>query len=217
LHALHSACIVRGLFVPQTKEMVKEADTQLPIHDLIRSRWSPRAFDDTPISQQDVNTILTAASWSFSAMNRQPWRYIYAHKKDTVAFEKLLSCLLPLNQKWAKNAPLLMIGIAETEIEGKPYPIALHDLGAANATMVLEAQHLSIYSHLMGGFNKEATIKEYNLPKNFEPVVIIAFGYLGDEEKVQQLDEVNRGREKAARSRRDISQFAFENGFQNQA
>ena len=59
---------------------IKLADTQYPIHELLRNRWSARSFSDQSISSYDMNRLLEAASWSFSANNMQPWRYVYAHR-----------------------------------------------------------------------------------------------------------------------------------------
>ncbi|MFM2283712.1 MAG: hypothetical protein RL222_1216, partial [Bacteroidota bacterium] len=51
----------------------KLAATQQPVQDLIRKRWSPRAFSSERIATEDLQTILEAASWAASANNEQPW------------------------------------------------------------------------------------------------------------------------------------------------
>ena len=62
--------------------MIKEAKTEHKVHELIKKRWSARSFSEKEITQEELDTILEAAGWAFSAMNYQPWRYIYAFKKD---------------------------------------------------------------------------------------------------------------------------------------
>jgi nitroreductase len=52
--------------------MNKSAKTNNPVIDLIKDRWSPRSFSNKRISQEDMNTILEAASWAFSTSNVQP-------------------------------------------------------------------------------------------------------------------------------------------------
>ena len=43
----------------------KRATTAVPIHDLIASRWSPRAIDqDRPVGRAQVTALLEAARWA---------------------------------------------------------------------------------------------------------------------------------------------------------
>ncbi|ALD22762.1 nitroreductase family protein [Hymenobacter sp. DG25A] len=186
---------------------MKVATTTYPVHELIRKRWSPRSFASYPVAPETMGQLFEAASWAASAMNAQPWRYIYAHHADQETFQKMVDCLLPGNQPWAKNAPVLILALAETQYEnGSPNTVALHDLGAANANLLLEATALGLHGHLMGGFDAAKTKAAFNLPDTLQPVVFIALGYLGEAE---QLDEPFLSREKAARQRKGINEIAF--------
>lgn len=188
---------------------MKPATTTYPVHELIRNRWSPRSFSAQPIAPDTLNQLFEAASWAFSAMNAQPWQYIYAHKADTEAFQKILDTLMPGNQPWAKNAAVLIIALAKTtHADGQPNGAALHDLGAANATLFLEATALGIYGHVMGGFDREKARRDFNLPEGLAPVVVMGLGYLGEAE---QLEEPFLSREKAPRARKPVAEFAFQN------
>ncbi|GAB3847945.1 nitroreductase family protein [Hymenobacter terrigena] len=188
---------------------MNHAPTTYPVHDLIRSRWSPRAYSAQPVEQEKLNQVFEAASWAFSAMNAQPWQYIYAHKADTAAFQKIFDTLMPGNQPWAKNAPVLIIALAKTTHDnGQPNGAALHDLGAANATLFLEATALGLHGHVMGGFDREKLRRDFNLPDNLTPAVVMALGYLGEAE---QLEEPFLSREKAARNRKPLPEFVFRN------
>ena len=188
---------------------MNHAPTHYPVHELIRSRWSPRSFSAQPVAQEQLNQVFEAASWAFSAMNLQPWQYIYAHKADTEAFQKILDCLMPGNQPWAKNAPVLIIALARTTTpDGQPNGAAMHDLGAANATLILEATALGLHGHLMGGFDRDKTRRDFNLPDSLTPAVVIALGYAG---AAEQLEEPFLSREKAARARKPVAEFAFQN------
>nr|MBA3964419.1 nitroreductase family protein [Nitrospirales bacterium] len=53
--------------------MEKPADVQFHIHDLLRRRWSPRAFADKPAEQGKIKSLLEAARWASSCFNEQPW------------------------------------------------------------------------------------------------------------------------------------------------
>jgi len=188
-----------------------ETTTTYPVHELIRQRWSPRAFSAQPVAPEALEQVLEAASWAASAMNEQPWRYIYAHKSDTEAFNRLLSCLLPGNQGWAKHAPVLVLSLVKTHYDnGNLNRTAMHDVGSANATMFLEATALGLHGHIMGGFDMDRTRETFNLPEGLEPVVFIALGYVG---AAEQLEEPFRSRETAPRKRKPLAEFAFQNQF----
>ncbi len=189
--------------------MIKRAKTEHNVHELIKNRWSARSFSEKEITQEELETIFEAAGWAFSAMNYQPWRYIYAHKKDEANFQKFADCLNGGNRPWAKNASVLIMALAKKNYDnGIPNQAALHDLGAANATLMLQATSMNIYGHLMGGYDKEKAVDLLGIDtKEYEPVVFIALGYLDTPEK---LIEPYQTREITPRSRRKLSEFATE-------
>mgnify|MGYP002152324698 CR=1 FL=1 len=184
----------------------KSADTRHDIHELIRKRWSPRAFSEDPIPQEELEALLEAASWAASSYNEQPWEYFYAHRSNKKGFQLLLSCLKPGNQEWAAQAAVLLVSVARTSFSknDRPNRHYMHDAGAANTTMMLEAASRDIYGHMMAGFDYEKTEDEFELNMEQEPVCFIALGYLGDPE---QLKEPLRSREQTSRNRKPLSEF----------
>lgn len=187
---------------------MKLATTTYPVLETIRKRWSPRSFASYPVAPETLNQVFEAASWAPSAMNEQPWRYIYAHHADKEAFQKLVDCLVPGNQPWAKNAPVLIMALAKTQNDnGTLNGAAMHDLGMANANLSLEATALGLYTHFMGGFDRNRAKELFELPDTLQPTVIIALGYLGEAEL---LEEPFLSREKAPRQRKPVSEIAFQ-------
>lgn len=184
----------------------KTAQTRYPVIDLIRRRWSPRSFTTRPITETEMKTLLEAASWSFSSGNLQPWYYLYAHH-GTPGFDRILGCLSRGNQSWAKNAAVLMISLAKIERDpGKPNFWCRHDLGAANMLLALQATAMGFFAHPMGGFDASRIHETLNVdPAVYEPVACLAMGYLGDP---NELDESQREKELAPRTRKDISEIA---------
>jgi len=188
---------------------MKRAITQFPVIEEIKKRWSPRAFDiSKSITKDDMNTLLEAASWAPSAMNEQPWKYIVALKEDTQKFNAIASCLMDANAIWAKNASALVVSFAKLSYTatGKSNSAALHDTGMANQNMLLQAASMDIYTHVMGGFDKEKTKEVFKTDPDLQPVVIIALGFLGNPD---DLPEALKVRELAARSRKNISEIVL--------
>jgi len=186
---------------------IKIAKTNYPVHELIRKRWSARSFSDKPISQELLNQFFEAASWAPSSMNAQPWKYIYSHRADEDAFHKMAECLTGGNSAWAPHASVLILSLAQIKFDnGHMNTAAMHDVGGSNILLMIEAVANNVYGHLMGGFDKEKTIKEFNLPEHLQPVVFIALGYLDDPHK---LAEPYKTREATPRSRKGLEEFMF--------
>ena len=187
---------------------IKLATNENPILDIIKQRWSARAFNEKSISKESIKSLLEAARWAASANNEQPWQYLVAYK-NTESFSKIHNCLMPGNQPWAKNAAVLLVSIARKTFEANQLPnyYAHHDVGMANANLLMQATSMEIYGHIMAGFNKQALIESLNLNENLEPVCVIALGYLADAET---LEEPFKTREMTPRSRKSINEFASE-------
>ncbi|MFQ4144851.1 nitroreductase family protein [Chlorogloeopsis sp. ULAP02] len=185
----------------------KLAQTQYPIHELIRSRWSPRAFADRPVEQDKLLSVLEAARWAPSSYNYQPWSFIVATKDEPTQYSLLLSTLIEFNQGWAKNAPVLIIAVAQTITnDGKTNRHAFHDVGLAIENLVIQATALGLSVHQMAGFDVDSARKQYQIPDGYEPATAIAIGYAGDP---QSLSDGLRDRELALRVRKPLKEFVF--------
>ena len=186
----------------------KLAQTEYPIHDLIQRRWSPRAFADRPVPPGDLCRLLEAARWAPSSNNEQPWNFILATKENRTEYDRLFSCLVPGNQLWAGQAPALMMSIAKLRFaeDQSPNRHAFHDVGLAMGNFLVQAMALEIFVHQMAGFEVDKARKLFAIPDGFEPVAMIAVGYLGDP---NTLPENLRKRELAPRTRKPLDSFVF--------
>ena len=184
----------------------KIAITKYPVLDLIKNRWSARSFSNKVIAGKDLYTLIEAASWMFSANNEQPWRFIAA-KKNTASFGEILNSLNPSNAAWAKNAGAFIVSIAKINFDKEGNPInnwAEHDLGAANAAMILQATSMNISAHPMAGFDAAKIKDAFELNEFLKPVAVIALGYLDTAEK---LEEPFKTRELSSRKRKELSEI----------
>lgn len=188
---------------------VKEADAEYSIHELIKKRWSPRAFSDKPVEAEMIRRLFDAARWAPSSYNEQPWRFIYASKSEEKEFGRLSRVLNEYNAKWATNAPLLLLTVVKQHFEGngKPNRVAEHDLGAAMSYLTFEATANDLYVHQMAGILPEKANELYEIPEGFTPYTMAAIGYLGEPD---QLPENFQESELSERSRLDIDEIAFQ-------
>jgi nitroreductase len=191
--------------------MEKPAVTSAPINEVIRRRWSPRAFADQPVSPEVLRSLFEAARWAPSSNNEQPWAYLVATKEDAANFAKMVSVLVEFNANWAQHAPVLALSVAHLKSrEGKPNRVALHDVGSASAQLTMEANSRGLFVHQMAGFDSAKAKKTFAIPEDWEPVAAMAIGYPGD---AQKLPEKLRERELAPRSRKPLQEFVMSGGW----
>lgn len=147
----------------------------------INQRKSIRAFSHAPVEQAKIDSLFEAARWSFSASNDQPWVYLYATPEQTELWNTLVNTLAEANRIWASHAPLLILSLSRTHSlkTQKPIFYHLHDVGAANMSMNLQAVFMGLQMHPMAGFSKQQAIETLNIPEELTPVAIFAVGYAG--------------------------------------
>ncbi len=188
--------------------MEKPAEPQYPIHDLLKRRWSPRAFAERPVEPEKLKSVFEAARWAPSSNNEQPWRFIVASKDDETEWTRLLACLVESNRKWASRAPVLILSVASLNFEedAKPNRHALHDTGMAVENLVLQVTALGLAAHQMAGFDVEKARADLKIPPGYQPVAMIAIGYPGE---AALLPDRLRERELQPRVREPISSWVF--------
>ena len=186
----------------------KPAPTDVSLHELIRHRWSPRAFADTNVDPEVLLSLFEAARWAPSSNNEQPWAYLVATKDDPENFAKMLSTLVEFNQGWAKNAPVLAMSVAHLKFarDGKPNAVAQHDVGSATSQLTLEANSRGVLVHQMAGFDADKARQVFRIPDDWQPMAAIAIGYPGDP---ASLPQPLRDRELGPRSRKPLTELVM--------
>jgi nitroreductase len=191
-------------FIQMTEKL---ALNDYPIHELIRSRWSPRAYSEQSVEQEKLLSLLEAARWAPSSYNHQPWSFIVATKDDPTEYNRLLSILVEFNQGWAKTAPVLILAVAKVRTDdGKINRHAFHDVGLALENLILQATSFGLFAHQIGGFNGDKAKTEYQIPEDYEPATALTIGYPGDP---QSLPDGLKERELAPRVRKPLQEFVF--------
>ena len=142
--------------------------------EIIHKRRSIRGFNNLPISEDEIHTILSAGMTSPSAMNKQPWRFIIITdnniKKEIVKISKYA--------QMAVQAPFSVLVCADTDASFMDYWKI--DCSACIQNMLLASCALNIAS-VWTGINDEETINKYKeffkLPKNIVPHSLVVFGH----------------------------------------
>ncbi len=190
--------------------MQKPAVTSVAILDTIAERWSGRAYDAAkPVSHAQVIALLEAARWAPSCFGDQPWRFLVWDKNvDANAWQQAFDCVVPNNQIWVQAAPILMLSCADTLFghNQSPNRWGQYDTGAAAENLCLQAAHLGLMAHQMGGFNADLAREKFAIPAQYTPMAMIAVGYAGDP---NQLPDELKQRELAERKRKALGELFF--------
>lgn len=140
-------------------------------------RWSSRAYDGVPLTQEQIDTLLEAARWAPSSYNDQPWHFFYP--KTAAQQEQFLGLLAEGNQKWAHRAGVLFFlasrrVLRETGEQNRHYAF---DAGAAWMSLALQAHLDGLSAHAMGGFDEDRAYGVLGIAKEeYEIFAAIAIG-----------------------------------------
>jgi len=189
--------------------MMTSTDTMPQIHDLLRRRWSPRAFSQRPVDPEVLETLFEAARWSPSSANEQPWRFIVAIRDDQENHQKMFECLSAGNQRWAGRAPVILLALSKIgfeRYEGNNRH-SMYDTGQAMAHLSLQATAAGLFVHQVGGFDAERVRRVHAIPEGFEPAVMAVIGYADPPEILPE--DLGR-RETAPRERKTLDELIFE-------
>jgi nitroreductase len=191
--------------------MQKPASTTVAIQETIAKRWSARAYDATkPVSHEQLIALLEAARWAPSCFGDEPWRFIVWDKNsDEKSWQQAFDCVVPNNQTWVKHSPVLILVCAGTLFghNQSPNRWAQYDTGAAAENPCLQATHLGLMAHQMGGFNADKAREKFNIPAQFTPMAMISVGYQGD---ANDLPDDLKARELAERKRKALGELFFD-------
>jgi nitroreductase len=193
--------------------MEKPVKSKYPLAEDIKNRWSPRALSSEPVPSEKLLSVLEAGRWAPSCFNDQPWFYLIAEKDRPEEFDRMLSCLVEKNQRWARNAWALVIGVVRVNFSTreKENRHAFHDLGMSIMNMMTQAVHEGLYIHAMAGFSSESSRRLFSIPDGYEPVTALAIGYPGNPE---DLPEEFREAEYEERERKPLQSFVFEDSWE---
>jgi nitroreductase len=106
----------------------------------IHSRTSTKAYTDTPVSKEDLKTIVDAGKAAPSGMNRQPWAFLVVQDPEMVkTLSKLNASVLGMDKDPFYGAPAVIAVLTDPEISTHVY-----DGSLAMENMLLAAESLGL-------------------------------------------------------------------------
>lgn len=144
----------------------------------VKERRSVRDFQKKKIPNELVDKLMEALIWAPSAGNLQSRKFYFI--KDNQIKKRIAAAAL--NQNFIAEAPLVIIGCADSRISYKygergVYLYSIQDVALSIMGMMLVAHENGLGSTWVGAFREEEVSKILNMPKNLRPVAIVPVGY----------------------------------------
>lgn len=143
--------------------------------ELAKKRYSVRNYKPEPVSDDDLHYVLEAGRVAPSAVNYQPWTFLVIRQP-----ENLEGVYGLYHREWFRQAPVVIILLADHDkawkrADGKDHA----DIDAAIAAdhMTLAAADRGLGTCWVCNFDKEKTVRHFNLPPHLEPVILLPLGY----------------------------------------
>ena len=157
--------------------------------ELIRSRYSVRAYRPDPVSEDKLARLLEAARLAPTAANRQPFRLIVIKTRGREAELRTI-----YNRDWFVQAPLVIGIIALPEAgwvrrDGKNYSEV--DATIAMDHLILAAANEGLGTCWIGAFDPAAAREILGLPDKAEPVAFTPLGYPADSPPPKRRKELS--------------------------
>ncbi len=151
----------------------------MDFQELIRARYSCRAYRSDPVADDQLAQVLEAARLAPTADNRQPFRLVVIH---TAGREQELQRVY--GKDWFVQAPLVIAACgvpAENWVrkqDGKNYNDV--DVAIVMDHLILAAADLGLGTCWIAAFDPAAARELLELPEGVEPVAFTPLGHPAD-------------------------------------
>jgi len=150
----------------------------MEFRDVVRSRYSVRAYSSGPVEQDKLDRVLEAAVLAPTAANRQAFRLVVIHTRGRKAELKRI-----YGRDWFVQPPLVICacglpGDNWVRSDGKNYNDV--DVAIAMDHLILAAANEGLGTCWIGAFDPKAAREVLGLPEGVEPIAFTPLGYPAD-------------------------------------
>ena len=143
--------------------------------ELAKDRYSVRKMTNEKVKQEDLDKILEAARLSPTAKNMQRQRLLVINTEEGI--EKIKEC----TSCDFGASTIIVISYEKDDEENESEfsrKYGLIDTGIVATHMCLEATNLGLGTTMVGLFDRELTKQKFNIPKNYQPELLLPIGYI---------------------------------------
>ena len=154
--------------------------------DLMSTRHSTRAFKNTPIPEDKINTVMDWATRGPSAGNLQSYQIFLVFKESEK--EKLAESAH--DQNYVSEAPLTMVFCSDPKRCSSEYGsrgetlFSIQDATISCVYAQIAAHSLGLSSVWIGSFDEKKIFDILGLSNNLRPIAILPIGFPDEEPEV---------------------------------
>lgn len=161
----------------------------MDVSEAIRRRYSCRHYQDKPLSQNELSTILEAARQAPSAKNLQDWRLVVVAEKQT---RKKLG-VAANNQTFIEEAGAIIIACTVSDYVMRcGQAVGPIDIAIALEHIALQATELGLATCWIGSFYPEKIRPIVGIPDDITIVELMALGHPADDHKEHRREPLSR-------------------------
>ncbi|HQK94864.1 MAG TPA: nitroreductase family protein [Armatimonadota bacterium] len=159
--------------------------------DVVRARYSCRAYEDRPVEDDKLQRILEAARLAPSASNRQEWRFVVV--RDAAKRQALVK--VARDQAFVGQAPIVIAACAKTNghVMSCGHRCDIIDVAIALEHIALAAANEGLGTCWIGAFFQDKAKELLGIPDDVPVIELMTLGYPADSPKPKSrlaLDEI---------------------------
>lgn len=162
--------------------------------ELAKQRYSVRKMSPEKVKQEDLDKILEAARLAPTAKNMQRQRLLVINTEEGI--EEIKKC----TQCDFGASTVIVISYEKDDAENESdfsRKYGLIDTGIVATHMCLEATNLGLGTTMVGLFDRELTSKLFNIPKEYQPELLLPIGYIDRKPSIlhtrrKNIDEITK-------------------------
>lgn len=180
--ALYDAVALRcnggnlGMDVPDGVDAAGGTLGRVETWDAIRARRNVRAYEDRPISPENLERILEAGRRSPSSVNEQPWDFVVCSERETL--ERLAETWRYARHVRGSAVTVVLVAPVTSDADTRDW--ILYDMGQATMSMMLAAADLGIGSGHAALKDQVVARQVLGIPEDRFCVGLVSFGYPAD-------------------------------------
>jgi nitroreductase len=150
--------------------------------DLVKQRYSVRAYDSRPVEDEKLEYVLEAARLAPTGSNRQAFQLIVIRTKGRREEMNRL-----YRGQWFADAPIVICAVARPD-----YGL---NIGIVMDHLILAATDQGLGTCWIGAFDHDAAREILGIPDDMAPVIMATLGYSADKPRTKsrkEMDEIVR-------------------------
>jgi len=161
----------------------------MDVSEAIRSRYSCRHYQDKPLEQDHLTTVLEAARQAPSAKNLQDWRFVVVTDKPT----KKKLAVVANNQTFLEEAGAIVVACTVSDhVMRCGQAVGPIDIAIALEHMCLQATELGLATCWIGSFYADKVKAIVGIPDHVVVIELLALGYPADPPKEHRREPLDR-------------------------